>query len=98
LTGPYWSQLRALAALGFGQRPEAAAALQRHGGDRWGALRELQQPRLRPFLQRLWRPPGALDFECPDQQALVRRILATLDVASWGRALLVASLGRELGL
>ncbi|NXR29186.1 RNF31 ligase, partial [Cinclus mexicanus] len=31
-------------------------------------------------------------------QALVRQILATLPVASWGRALLVATLGRELGL
>ncbi|XP_077646031.1 E3 ubiquitin-protein ligase RNF31 [Lonchura striata] len=40
----------------------------------------------------------ALDFQQADQQALVRQILATCPVASWGRALLVASLGRELGL
>ncbi|NWS65274.1 RNF31 ligase, partial [Chunga burmeisteri] len=31
-------------------------------------------------------------------QALVRRALATLGLASWGRAQLVATLGRELGL
>ncbi|NWR94480.1 RNF31 ligase, partial [Furnarius figulus] len=98
LIGRRRQQLRALSALGFRERQEAAQALQRNGGDLWGALRDLQRPRLRPFLQRLWRPPGALDFDCPDQQMLVRRILATLDVASWGRALLVASLGHELGL
>ncbi|NXS13239.1 RNF31 ligase, partial [Neodrepanis coruscans] len=98
LTGPHWAQLRALSALGFPERSEAAPALQRNGGSLWGALKDLQRPRLCPFLLRLWRPPGPLDFDYPDQQALVRRILATLDVASWGRALLVASLGRELGL
>ncbi|NXA16207.1 RNF31 ligase, partial [Sapayoa aenigma] len=98
LIGQRRRQLRALAALGFRERSEAAAALQRNGGGLGGALRDLQRPRLGPFLQRLWQPPAALDFDCPDQQALVRRILATLDVASWGRALLVASLGRELGL
>ncbi|XP_032567909.1 E3 ubiquitin-protein ligase RNF31 [Chiroxiphia lanceolata] len=63
-----------------------------------GVLRELQRLWLRPFLQHLWWPPGALDFECPDQQALIWQILATLDAASWGQALLVASLGCELGL
>ncbi|NXG16100.1 RNF31 ligase, partial [Grallaria varia] len=91
-------QLRALAALGFGQRQACARALHDNGGDLWGALRDLQRPLLGPFLRRLQQPPAPLDFECPDQQALVRRILATLDVASWGRASLVASLGRELGL
>ncbi|XP_064331589.1 E3 ubiquitin-protein ligase RNF31 [Phalacrocorax carbo] len=92
-------QLRALAALGFAGRAEAAAALYQNGGDVWGALGDLQRRRLQPFLRRLWEPrQPPLDFDCPDQQALVRRALATLGLASWGRAQLVATLGRELGL
>ncbi|XP_009076944.1 PREDICTED: E3 ubiquitin-protein ligase RNF31, partial [Acanthisitta chloris] len=86
-------RLAALSSLGFTGRPEAAQALQHNGGDLWGALRDLQRHRLRPFQQRLWLP------QLPATGgALVRRILATLSVASWGRALLVASLGHELGL
>ncbi|XP_054667929.1 E3 ubiquitin-protein ligase RNF31 isoform X2 [Grus americana] len=92
-------QLRALAALGFEEREAAGAALYQNGGDVWGALGDLQRRRLEPFQRRLWEPQQPpLDFECPDQQALVRRVLATLGVASWGRAQLVATLGRELGL
>ncbi|KAM6106952.1 LOW QUALITY PROTEIN: E3 ubiquitin-protein ligase RNF31 [Phoenicopterus ruber ruber] len=92
-------QLRALAALGFGERGVAAAALYQNGGDVWGALGDLQRQRLEPFQRRLWDPQQPpLDFDCPDQQALVRRALATLGLASWGRAQLVATLGRELGL
>ncbi|KAM9258611.1 LOW QUALITY PROTEIN: E3 ubiquitin-protein ligase RNF31 [Morus bassanus] len=92
-------QLRALAALGFGERAEAAGALYQNGGDVWGALGDLQRRRLQPFLRRLWDPQQPpLDFDCPDQQAVVRRALATLGLASWGRAQLVATLGRELGL
>ncbi|KAM6188354.1 E3 ubiquitin-protein ligase RNF31 [Sarcoramphus papa] len=92
-------QLRALAALGFGERGVAAAALYQNGGDVWGALGDLQRRRLEPFQRRLWEPQQPpLDFDCPDQQAVVRRALATLGVASWGRAQLVATLGRELGL
>ncbi|NXD46796.1 RNF31 ligase, partial [Copsychus sechellarum] len=91
-------QLRLLSSLGFPAQA-SAQALHRHHGGHWGALRELQQRRLRPFLLRHFRgaEPG-LDFNRPDLQALVRQILASLPVASWGRALLVATLGRELGL
>ncbi|NXJ28805.1 RNF31 ligase, partial [Dicrurus megarhynchus] len=98
-TGPYWWQLQLLSTLGFPDPASAAGALQRQGGGHWGALCELQRLRLRPFRLRHFRgeEPG-LDFNRADQQALVRQILATLPVASWGRALLVASLGRELGL
>ncbi|XP_068854560.1 E3 ubiquitin-protein ligase RNF31-like [Aphelocoma coerulescens] len=93
-TGPYWSQLQLLSGLGFPERAAAAAALQRHGGGHWGALCELQGRRLRPLRLRHFRgeEPG-LDFNRADQQALVRQILATLPVASWGRASLVAGLG-----
>ncbi|NWY22886.1 RNF31 ligase, partial [Aphelocoma coerulescens] len=92
-TGPYWSQLQLLSGLGFPERAAAAAALQRHGGGHWGALCELQGRRLRPLRLRHFRgeEPG-LDFNRADQQALVRQILATLPVASWGRASLVAGL------
>ncbi|NXH58632.1 RNF31 ligase, partial [Rhabdornis inornatus] len=98
-TGLYWSQLRLLSSLGFPDQASASAALHRNQGSHWGALRELQQLRLRPFRSRHFRgaEPG-LDFNRADLQALVRQILATLPVASWGRALLVATLGRELGL
>ncbi|XP_041345784.1 E3 ubiquitin-protein ligase RNF31-like, partial [Pyrgilauda ruficollis] len=99
LIGRRKQQLRLLASLGFPDPAPAAAALQRQRGSHWGALCELQRLRLRPF--RLRQQQGAepgLDFNQPDQQALVRQILATFPVASWGRALLVASLGRELGL
>ncbi|XP_069629932.1 E3 ubiquitin-protein ligase RNF31 [Haliaeetus albicilla] len=92
-------QLRALAALGFGERGAAGAALYQNGGDVWGALGDLQRRRLEPFQRRVWenqQPP--LDFDSPDQQALVRRALATLGLASWGRAQLLVTLGRELGL
>ncbi|NXA61448.1 RNF31 ligase, partial [Mohoua ochrocephala] len=98
-TGPNRSQLQLLSTLGFPDRASASAALQRHRGSHWGALCELQRLRLRPFRLRHFRGEGpGLDFTRADQQALVRQILATLPVASWGRALLVASLGRELGL
>ncbi|NXO00600.1 RNF31 ligase, partial [Rhinopomastus cyanomelas] len=90
-------QLRLLLTLGFGDPAESGAALFHNAGDQWGALRDLQRGRLQPFLRRLWEPEPELDFD-GDQQPLVRRILATLGVASWGRALLVASLGQELGL
>ncbi|XP_068034497.1 E3 ubiquitin-protein ligase RNF31 [Anomalospiza imberbis] len=99
LIGRRKQQLRLLSSLGFPEPAPAAAALQRQQGSLWGALQELQRLRLRPF--RLRQQQGAepgLDFNQPDQQALVRQILATCPVASWGRALLVASLGRELGL
>ncbi|XP_053824621.1 E3 ubiquitin-protein ligase RNF31 [Vidua chalybeata] len=99
LIGRRKQQLRLLSSLGFPEAGAAAAALQRQQGSHWGALRELQRLRLRPF--RLRQQQGAepaMDFNQPDQQALVRQILATCPVASWGRALLVASLGRELGL
>ncbi|KAM9251664.1 LOW QUALITY PROTEIN: E3 ubiquitin-protein ligase RNF31 [Cariama cristata] len=92
-------QLRALAALGFGERGVAADALYQNGGAVWGAVGDLQRAGLEPFHRRLWEPQQPpLDFDCPDQQALVRRALATLGLASWGRAQLVATLGRELGL
>ncbi|XP_074423989.1 E3 ubiquitin-protein ligase RNF31 [Larus michahellis] len=77
-------------------------ALYQNGGDAWGALGDLQRRRLQPFLRRLWDPQQPpLDFPEPRPAgacAVVRRALATLGVASWGRAVLVASLGRELGL
>ncbi|KAM6421642.1 LOW QUALITY PROTEIN: E3 ubiquitin-protein ligase RNF31 [Rhynochetos jubatus] len=99
LLGARRRQLRALAALGFAERGVAAAALYQNGGDVWGALGDLQRRRLEPFQRRLWDPQQPpLDFDCPDQQALVRRALAELGLASWGRAQLVATLGRELGL
>ncbi|XP_066843518.1 E3 ubiquitin-protein ligase RNF31, partial [Anser cygnoides] len=90
-------QLRALAALGFPERAAAAAALSRGGGALGAALAQLQRPRLGGFARRLWEPcEPPLDFQCPDQQALVRRVLASLSLPSWGRAQLVAALGREL--
>ncbi|XP_074023751.1 E3 ubiquitin-protein ligase RNF31, partial [Numenius arquata] len=82
-----------------GSGARRGGALFQNGGDPWGALGDLQRGRLQPFLRRLWEPrQPPLDFQSPDQQAVVRRALATLGVASWGRAVLVASLGRELGL
>ncbi|XP_058709170.1 E3 ubiquitin-protein ligase RNF31 isoform X2 [Poecile atricapillus] len=98
LIGRRRQQLALLSRLGF---PEvsAAPALRRHGGDQWEAALELQRLKLRPFLLRHFRgEEPALDFNRDDQQALLRQILATLPVASWGRAWLVAGLGRELGL
>ncbi|NXR42798.1 RNF31 ligase, partial [Zosterops hypoxanthus] len=98
-TGPYWSQLQLLSSLGFPDPVPVSEALQRHRGSHWGALQELQALRLHPFRLRHQQGAGpGLDFNRPDQQALLRQILATLPVASWGRASLVASLGRELGL
>ncbi|XP_037982426.1 E3 ubiquitin-protein ligase RNF31 [Motacilla alba alba] len=99
LIGRRKQQLRLLSSLGFPEAAPAAAALRRQQGSHWGALCELQRIKLRPF--RLRQQQGAepgLDFDQADQQALVRQILASLPVASWGRASLVAGLGRELGL
>ncbi|XP_057288301.1 E3 ubiquitin-protein ligase RNF31, partial [Pezoporus wallicus] len=92
-------QLRALSSLGYGARAAAARALWEAGGDVGQALALLQAPRLRSFLLRLWdarSPP--MDFEQPEQHALVRRALAELGLASWGRAQLFVAVGRELGL
>ncbi|XP_065520435.1 LOW QUALITY PROTEIN: E3 ubiquitin-protein ligase RNF31-like [Lathamus discolor] len=92
-------QLRALASLGFPERVRAGRALFQAGGLLSPALAQLQAPRLQPFLQRLWEPrTPPMDFEQPDQPALVRRALAELELASWGRAQLFVALGRELGL
>ncbi|XP_056368656.1 E3 ubiquitin-protein ligase RNF31 isoform X3 [Oenanthe melanoleuca] len=98
LIGRRKQQLRLLSSLGF-PAPVSSQALQRHHGCHWGALRELQRLRLHPFHLRHFQgvEPG-LDFNRTELQALVRQILASLPVASWGRALLVATLGRELGL
>ncbi|XP_069735225.1 E3 ubiquitin-protein ligase RNF31 [Phaenicophaeus curvirostris] len=90
-------QLRRLRALGLGGRG-AALSLYQNGGDVWGAAADLQRRRLQPLLRGQWDPEGPLDFDCPDQQALCRRVLASLGAGSWGRAALVAALGRELGL
>ncbi|KAM8985901.1 E3 ubiquitin-protein ligase RNF31 [Ara ararauna] len=92
-------QLRALASLGFPERLPSGRALFQAGGLLSPALAQLQAPRLRPFLQRLWEPRDPpMDFEQPNQHALVRRALAELGLASWGRAQLLVTLGRELGL
>ncbi|XP_064359403.1 E3 ubiquitin-protein ligase RNF31 isoform X2 [Dromaius novaehollandiae] len=92
-------QVRALGALGGGERAAAAAALAPNGGDVWAALGDLQRRRLGPFQRRLWAPrEPPLAFDGPDPQAAVRRALAALGLPSWGRAELLVALGRELGL
>ncbi|XP_074838540.1 E3 ubiquitin-protein ligase RNF31 [Carettochelys insculpta] len=89
-------KVQELAALGFGARGPALQALYHNGGDLWGALRELQRGRLEPFHRRLWDPAEPpIDFHAPDRQALLRRLLASLALPSWGRAELVLALVLE---
>uniref|UniRef100_A0A8D2LMM8 RBR-type E3 ubiquitin transferase n=1 Tax=Varanus komodoensis TaxID=61221 RepID=A0A8D2LMM8_VARKO len=85
-----------LKALGFEERGPVLQALYQNQGDLWRALVQLQRQRLEPFHQRLWEseePP--IDFHSPDRQALLRRLLASLSLPSWGRAELVVSLVLE---
>ncbi|XP_067389169.1 LOW QUALITY PROTEIN: E3 ubiquitin-protein ligase RNF31 [Emydura macquarii macquarii] len=90
------SKVRELAALGFGARGPVLRALYENGGDVWGALTELQRLQLEPFHRRLWDPAEPpIDFQVPDRQALLRRLLASLALPSWGRAELVLSLAQE---
>ncbi|CAM4657780.1 unnamed protein product [Caretta caretta] len=90
------SKVRELAALGFGERGPVLQALYQNGGDLGGALRELQRRQLEPFHRRMWEPAEPeIDFHAPDRQALLRRLLASLGLPSWGRAELVLSLVRE---
>ncbi|XP_077773012.1 E3 ubiquitin-protein ligase RNF31 isoform X1 [Podarcis muralis] len=89
-------KLRELKALGFEERGPVLQALYQNNGDLWRALTQLQCQRLEPFLQRMWEyedPP--FDFHSPDRQALLRRLLASLSLPSWGRAELVVSLMLE---
>lgn len=89
-------KVQELAALGFGARGPVLQALYQNGGDLWGALAELQRQQLEPFHRRLWEPDEPeIDFQAPDHQALLRRLLASLALPSWGRAELVLSLARE---
>ncbi|KAL8177181.1 UNVERIFIED_CONTAM: hypothetical protein K2H54_042948 [Gekko kuhli] len=90
------SKIRELKALGFAERGPVLQALYQNKGDLWQALVQLQRQRLEPFHQRLWEseePP--IDFHSPDRQALLRRLLASLSLPSWGRAELVVSLMLE---
>uniref|UniRef100_H9G897 Uncharacterized protein n=1 Tax=Anolis carolinensis TaxID=28377 RepID=H9G897_ANOCA len=90
------SKIRELKALGFGERGPVLQALYQNNGDLWQALVQLQRQLLEPFHQRLWEdedPP--IDFHNPDRQALLRRLLATFSLPSWGRAELVLSLMLE---
>ncbi|XP_077171709.1 E3 ubiquitin-protein ligase RNF31 isoform X2 [Paroedura picta] len=90
------SKVRELKALGFAERGPVLQALYQNKGDLWQALVQLQRQRLEPFHLRLWEseePP--LDFNSPDRQALLRRLLASLSLPSWGRAELVVSLMLE---
>ncbi|XP_065270615.1 E3 ubiquitin-protein ligase RNF31 [Emys orbicularis] len=90
------SKVRELAALGFGERGPVLQALYQNGGDLWGALTELQRLQLEPFHRRMWEPAEPeINFHAPDRQALLRRLLASLALPSWGRAELVLSLVRE---
>ncbi|KAM6453084.1 E3 ubiquitin-protein ligase RNF31 isoform 2-T3 [Liasis olivaceus] len=90
------SKVRELKALGFEEQGPVLQALYQNNGDLWRALVQLQRARLAPFHQRLWEsedPP--MDFHTPDRQALLRRLLASLSLPSWGRAELVVSLMLE---
>uniref|UniRef100_A0ACB8EXY9 Uncharacterized protein n=1 Tax=Sphaerodactylus townsendi TaxID=933632 RepID=A0ACB8EXY9_9SAUR len=90
------SKVQELKALGFAERGPVLQALYQNKGDLWQALVQLQRQRLEPFHQRLWEseePP--FDFRSPDRQALLRRLLASLSLPSWGRAELVVSLMLE---
>ncbi|KAL7977740.1 hypothetical protein Chor_009689, partial [Crotalus horridus] len=78
------------------ERGSVLQALYENNGDLWRTLVQLQQARLAPFHQRLWEsedPP--VDFQCADRQALLRRLLASLSLPSWGRAELMVSLMLE---
>ncbi|XP_062994591.1 E3 ubiquitin-protein ligase RNF31 isoform X2 [Elgaria multicarinata webbii] len=89
-------RVRELKSLGFEERGPVLQALYQNQGDMWRALVQLQRQRLEPFHQRLWEnedPP--IDFHGADRQALLRRLLASLSLPSWGRAELVVSLMLE---
>ncbi|XP_039193988.1 E3 ubiquitin-protein ligase RNF31 isoform X1 [Crotalus tigris] len=90
------SKVQELKSLGFEERGSVLQALYENNGDLWRTLVQLQQARLAPFHQRLWEsedPP--VDFKCADRQALLRRLLASLSLPSWGRAELMVSLMLE---
>ncbi|KAM3821709.1 E3 ubiquitin-protein ligase RNF31 isoform 1-T1 [Vipera latastei] len=90
------SKVRELKSLGFEERGTVLQALYENNGDLWRTLVQLQRARLAPFHQRLWEsedPP--MDFHTADRQALLRRLLASLSLPSWGRAELVVSLMLE---
>nr|XP_020664984.1 E3 ubiquitin-protein ligase RNF31-like [Pogona vitticeps] len=90
------NKIQELKALGFEERGPVLEALYQNNGELWRALVPLQRRVLEPFHQQLWEekePP--IDVHCPDRQALLRRLLASLSLPSWGRAELVVSLMLE---
>ncbi|KAJ7313157.1 hypothetical protein JRQ81_004430 [Phrynocephalus forsythii] len=90
------NKIRELKALGFEDRGPVLEALYQNNGEVWRALVQLQRRLLEPFHRQLWaeeEPP--IDFHSPDRQALLRRLLASLSLPSWGRAELVVSLMLE---
>ncbi|XP_049624343.1 E3 ubiquitin-protein ligase RNF31 [Suncus etruscus] len=90
-------KVKELQALGFGPEEGSLQALFQHGGDVARALTELQRQRLEPFHQRIWDsgPEPTPDWDGPDKQSLVRRLLAIYALPSWGRAELALSLLQE---
>ncbi|XP_062895154.1 E3 ubiquitin-protein ligase RNF31 [Mobula hypostoma] len=85
-----------LEVLGFRDRDEVLQTLYMNGGDVDRALVDLQRRLLQPFHNRIWQEhQEPIQLQLPDKERVLRQILATYSLQSWGRAEIVLSLMLE---
>ncbi|GCB82303.1 hypothetical protein scyTo_0022307, partial [Scyliorhinus torazame] len=89
-------KFREIRAMGFADQQEVLQALYMNGGDVNKAVIDLQRQLLEPFHTQIWQETEVgIQLDQPDKQRIVRQILATYNLPSWGRAEIVLSLMQE---
>ncbi|XP_043914761.1 E3 ubiquitin-protein ligase RNF31 isoform X2 [Protopterus annectens] len=83
-------------SMGFKNKDEILDSLYRNAGDVQKALTDLQGKLLEPFHTRMWNEhEPQIHSNMPDRARLLRRILGTFGLPSWGRAELVLTFLQE---
>ncbi|XP_069796829.1 E3 ubiquitin-protein ligase RNF31-like isoform X2 [Narcine bancroftii] len=88
--------IQALMSMGFTDQEEGFKALYVNGGDVDKAVVDLQRRLLEPFHVRMWQEDEvSIQVDQPDKERVLRQLLATYSLPSWGRAEIVLSLMQE---
>lgn len=83
-------------SMGFKNKDEILESLYMNAGDVQKALTDLQRKLLEPFHTRMWNEQEPkINPNMPDRTRLLRQILATFGLPSWGRAELVLTFLQE---
>uniref|UniRef100_UPI00398E3CF7 E3 ubiquitin-protein ligase RNF31-like n=1 Tax=Pristiophorus japonicus TaxID=55135 RepID=UPI00398E3CF7 len=89
-------KVREIRAMGFANRYQVLQALYMNGGNVDKAIIDLQRHQLEPFHAQIWQEDEApIQLGQADKQRVLRQILATYNLPSWGRAEIVLSLMQE---